>query len=343
MDTIVIRYYQQVKSGPSGAVCLTPLGKETLESISEALLPSSAAHKVFCIKKFTGVDNYRWHVEGVCLVSLPSVSPVVYAVTLSKIFQGPPEEYLQKTMTKRGSSLSKIIQSGTVVEVDYGFIQTIGREDGLLKTNKRYSDTLQKGEMHKRRLAVVVRVNRNVVQVAPVTSDPQSPNDKTTFQLSRETLDQLTVWGSSGKQSWVISSMIESVSASRILPPITDYEVRGVKRKGRNLNYVLRLTPDEKELLKGCLTHTIGVTDYQQTKDRLAAAQQQITTLAPMQAALAAANAKIAQLELERTELVLVNEVANDWDKRMGGGCLQKAVDELRELYSEIEGEPAGG
>jgi len=116
-----------------------------------------------------------------------------------------------------------------------------------------------------------------------------------------------------------------------------------VKRKGRNLNYALRLTADEKELLKRCLTHTIGATDHQQTKDRLAAALQQITTLTPMQAALEAANAKIAQLELERAELVLVNEVANDWDKRMGEGRLQEAVDELRELYSEIEDEPAGG
>ncbi|GFM67571.1 type II toxin-antitoxin system PemK/MazF family toxin [Pseudomonas cichorii] len=341
MDTIVIRYFEQVKDLATGTVSLSPLGMETHESISEALMPGSGPHKIFCIKKFTGVANYRWYVEGVAQVSALGTVPAEFSVTLSKIFTTVPEEYLQQTLSKTGYKLNNVLQFGTVVEVDYGFIQTIGREDGALRTNKRYCDTLQKGEMHKRRLAIVVRANRGVCQVVPVTSDPPGSSDKTCFQLSRATLDQLTYWGSSGKDSWVICQMVESVSVNRVLPPSTEYQLRGQTRRGRNTHYALRLTEAEKSLLKTSLLHSIGVIDYQQTKTKLSETREQLQELIAVAANLQATNARIADLEAERSELLLYKEVAQDWGKGMGEGQLEAAIGDLKGLYDAMAAEGA--
>lgn len=342
MDTIVIRYFEQIKDLATGTVNVSPLGKETYESISEALMPGDGEHKIFCIKKFTGVANYRWYVEGVAQLTAPGVVPAEFSVTLSEIFNTVPEEYLQQTLKKTGYKLNNVLQFGTLVEVDYGFIQTIGREDGELRTNKRYCDTLQKGEMHKRRLAIVVRANRGVCQVVPLTSRTQGSSDKTSFQITRATLDQLTFWGSSGKDSWAISQMIESVSVSRILPPATVYQVRGQTRRGRNTHYALRLTEPEKALLRNSLLHSIGITDYQQTKTKLSETRDQLQQLTNVATDLEAAHARIAALEAERRELELYKEVAQDWGKGMGDGQLEARIVELKELYEDMaaEGSP---
>lgn len=150
---------------------------------------------------------------------------------------------------------------------------------------------LQKGEMHKRRLAIVVRTSRGVCQVVPVTSDSPGVADKTSFQLSRPTLDQLTFWGSSGKDSWAICQMVESVSVNRILPPVTEYQARGQTRRGRNTHYTLRLAEAEKALLRNSLLHSIGVTDYQQTKTKLSETREQLQELTAAATDLEAANA----------------------------------------------------
>lgn len=55
MDTIVMRYLEQVKDRATDAISVSLLGKEMYTSISEALMPGSGDYKVFCIKKFTGV------------------------------------------------------------------------------------------------------------------------------------------------------------------------------------------------------------------------------------------------------------------------------------------------
>lgn len=339
MDTIVIRYLEQVKDRATDAISVSLLGKETYSSISEALMPGSGDYKVFCIKKFTGVANYRWYVESVEQLTAPGVVPVEFTVTLSTIFGTVGEEYLQQTLTKTGSSLNRAVQLGTVVEVDYGFIQTVGREDGVLRTNKRYCDTLQKGEMHKRRLAIVVRASRGVCQVVPVTSKEPGSTDKTAFQLSRATLDLLPAWANSGKESWAVCQMVESVSVNRILPPITEYQVRGQPRRGRNTHYALRLTDTEKALLKNSLLHSIGVTDYQQTKTKLSETRDQLQQLTNVATDLEAANARIAALEAERRELELYKEVAQDWGKGMGDGQLQARISELKELYETMAAE----
>ncbi|PHX44784.1 hypothetical protein AO263_06365 [Pseudomonas sp. NZIPFR-PS5] len=268
------------------------------------------------------------------------MKPAEYTVTLSKLFQSlGSEEYLQQTLTKTKQSLPSLIYPGTLVDVEYGFIQAVAREDGELRTNKRYCDTLQKGEMHKRRLAVVIRAARGVVQVAPVTSEAPAAGGKTIFQLSRDTLDQLTTWGGSGKDSWVLTGMIETVSTSRILPPVSFYTVGQRKRSGRSSHYKLRLTANEKQELKTSLAHSVGITDYPQAKASLLDAKEQLAAVREITADLAAALAKNAALEALVNELRLVEEVAKDWAKGMGENSLADRVDDLRRLYAEMKHE----
>lgn len=111
MDTIVIRYFEQIKDLATGTTSVSPLGKETYESISEALMPGSGNHKIFCIKKFTGVANYRWYVEGVTQLTAPGIVPAEFTVTLSTIFSAVGEEYLQQTLKKTRSSVQKVVGS----------------------------------------------------------------------------------------------------------------------------------------------------------------------------------------------------------------------------------------
>lgn len=341
MNTIVIRYFEKKHYGAYGLATMVPLGTERYESISEVLLPSDADHKVFYVKKFTGLVNYRWFVEGISRVSAPGTMPADFAVILSKAFVAGQEEYLRQTLRKTGYRINSVVQFGTLVEVDYGFVQNVGREDGMLKTNKRYCDTLQSGEMHKRRLAIVVRVTRATCQVVPITSVVPAKHDKTCFQLAHATLKKMATWGSSGKDSWALCSMIESVSLTRILPPVTFYEQRGRRRHGRNLHYTLRLTEQEKALLKKSLLHAIGAGDYHQLKTQLAEAPHTANALQQAQHSLSIANYRISKLERERADLLLIKEVAIDWDKQIGEGRLKAAVDALRELYTEIAIKPS--
>lgn len=337
MNSIVIQYFEQTKDLASGAVTLTPLGKEMLDSISEVLLSDYGNHRVFCVKSFTGSTHYRWHVESVALSSAANEVPALYTVTLSKPFSSNvPEVYLRQTLKKTRQSIESLIQIGALIDVDYGFIQNIARADGAVKTNKRYCDTLQKGEMHKRRLAVVVRAKRGIVQVAPVTSQAPSPADKSCFQLSKPTLAQLSQWGMSGKESWVLTGMIESISPSRILPPLSNFKKAGQVRTGRNPNYSLRLSHQEAKEMKLCLSHSIGINDYQQIKTRLAEVQQGLSVLLGLTDELMTLKTSLAALECEVQELRLVKEIAEGWSRQMGTNALETEVSQLKAYYEEL-------
>ncbi len=330
---------QSLSEGNNGQKVTAPLGSETLNDIEETLLPSDPTHKVFFIKKFSNRQGYRWFVVSVALSSAAGVTPAVYSVVLSKVIHPVPEEYLRQTLKKSPGSVNRRLWQGVLVEVDYGFVQSVGKTNGEIRTNKRYSDTLQHGEMHKRRLAVVIKTSGNLVQIAPITSDPKSASDKTCFELTRKTLDDLTFYGASGKRSWVLCNMLETVSTSRILPPATNYTARGrsAVRSGRNTNYTQRLSADEMKLLRASLLNVIGVSDYIQMKESLAVATQECLELGPLRDANRVLADEIASLKAKCTRLALIEEVAKDWEKQMGSeGMLEQKALELREFYEQV-------
>ncbi|WGS50157.1 type II toxin-antitoxin system PemK/MazF family toxin [Paraburkholderia sp. D15] len=337
MPQINVEYFELVDD-PVGNGNRTPQlrGRESFEDIEEALIPSSETFKVFCVKKFAGTNNYRWHVESVVCTSAPGDPTASYKVELSELNQRVPEVYLEQTLRNTGAAVNRVLWTGTLVEVDYGFIQSVGGHDGVVRTNERYSDTLQQGEMHKRRLAVVVNVSGGRVKVAPVTSNPQAGQDKTCFELDPTTLSKLSFYGSSGKQSWVLCSMLETVSVSRILPPMSKFLVRGRERDGRNVHYTQKLNANELKLLESALLHAIGITDYSSLKDELSAKKLECAEIDELRQSVENLKAQLATAGTENARLKLIEEIARDWDRAIGGGTLDARVTELAHLYREM-------
>lgn len=74
--------------------------------------------------------------------------------------------------------------------------------------------------MHKRRLAIVVKATGQRVQIVPISSNEPPVGDRTCFVLDRASLEKLTHYNDENKQSFAICSMIETISLTRIFPPL---------------------------------------------------------------------------------------------------------------------------
>ncbi|MCF4996085.1 hypothetical protein [Pseudomonas fluorescens] len=266
MQTIIVRYFETVIDQASGKEISRLLGSESYEGIREALIPGLPMAKagktpppVFVTKCFSTSQCHRWELVSVASTPATGDAPAVFTILLKSV-DISNEVFLYQTLKKdKNQTLSKLVWPGTLVEVDYGFVQHTGRTDASTKTNKRYSDTLLAGEMYKRRLAVVVKVvSSNLVQVAPVTSIAPSAGDKSVFQISQVTLDRMPRYKYSGKSSYVLCGRTESVSIQRLLPPVSF----GTSIPSRNVRYTIRLSRGEEKLLKAALMHAVGVTNH---------------------------------------------------------------------------------
>lgn len=259
MQTIVVNYYESVIVNT--VVSKTFIGSESYDDIGSALLPQmSQEHDVFYTKQFISRSNHVWKLVEVSMVSDYDKRPVVYAVTLAAHLPSSAEEFLSQTMKKIKKPASAILRPGALVEVDYGFFQAVGKANCDVRTNKRFPDTLQKPEIHKRRLAVVVKVSdKNRVQVVPVTSGGNLA-DKSQFNLEEATTDKLPRYKNSNSDSTVLCGLISTVSVQRILPP-TSYFPNG-QGKGRNTQYPVALSAAERKQLKVCLLHGLGLLEY---------------------------------------------------------------------------------
>ncbi|MCC5098187.1 type II toxin-antitoxin system PemK/MazF family toxin [Xanthomonas campestris] len=318
MTVLIVRYFEEV-SDSVGSTTLNLLGSETLDGVTETLLPGFApGFKVFCNKKFSSSTTYNWFVARVGVVPAAPGTPTSFEVVLKEPYVASPVEYLNQTVRKSRTSVAKLLYQGSLVEVDYGFVQSIGREDGSLKTNKRYSDTIQKGEMHKRRLCIVVKVRGPTIQVVPITSEPPSTSDKTSFQIDSATLSNLARYGTSGKDSYAICNMIETVSIRRVLPPEAFYFVGGNRRQGRNVSYPAMLGKADGQRLRTALLHSIGVTDYADLKEDVATLQKRCADLAPFPAELAATQLYTAELEARLMGLERFRRLAAKWAGELG-------------------------
>jgi uncharacterized protein YifN (PemK superfamily) len=322
-----IRYYSKVIDLVSGVLVQSLLGMETFSGVVEALIPGWVPGRtVFYTKRFHGVPHHYWRVEEVFLASGFGLRPVIYNVVLSYSAPSYAEEYLYQTLKKDPAKTAfKILRKGTLVEVDYGFHPDVGRLDGVIKSNKRYSDTLLHGEMHKRRLAVVVKVvSKNLIQVAPVTSKG-SVGDKSEFQLSQATIDRLPRYKDSGYSSYVLCNRLEAVSTQRILPPLS-YHKAG-SGKGRYTSYPVVLTSLEMVDLKASMLTAIGVTDYS-SLHLLKASEKQVEN---QKAKIESLEEKIKFLSFEG---VVLAGLSQEWASILG----MNYADELafrRELEAE--------
>lgn len=241
------------------------LGTEQSTGITEILFPdvnyAANVHSMTITKKFDGQSKYRWEVMS---VTHPSALETV--IDLKPRIPSQPEVFLAQTH-KRKRSVISALRKGTLVEVDYGFIPSVKKSCGTTRSNKRYPDLKQSGEMHKRRLAIVIKATGNRVQVVPISSKVPPINDRTCFELDFESVEKLVNYNDRDKNSYAICGMIETVSLTRILPPLA----RPIKAKGRqepqrSEGYPHRLTPVDLNALDDALSVTMGMSDYRKLK-----------------------------------------------------------------------------
>ena len=323
MQTIVVNYYESVIVNTVVSEML--IGSESYDGIGSALLPQfSHEHDVFYTKQFISRSNHVWKLVQVSTVSDYGKCPVVYAVTLMAHVPSSAEEFLSQTMKKIKKPASAILRPGTLVEVDYGFFQSVGKANCDVRTNKRFPDTLQKPEIHKRRLAVVVKVSdKNRVQVAPVTSGGTAA-DKSQFKLEEATTDKLPRYKNSNSDSTVLCGLISTVSVQRILPPAS-YFPNG-QGKGRNTQYPVALSATERKQLKVCLLHGLGLLEYVPKIDfDLIKTQKE-----QFEAEVETLNAEKLALTSELVLLKDSNELAEMWARQMGV-TVAGAVKEMRQ------------
>ncbi|HEY9131319.1 MAG TPA: hypothetical protein VIM98_06140 [Dyella sp.] len=326
--TIVISYFEVDDDGA------TLLGQETHEDISSALLPGQHHARVFFVKEFAGLSHRRWEVLHVTCLGPQGAEPARFQVYLYRIFSQTQEVYFKQSKQQPGAQ--RYLRKGTLVEVDYGHVPSLATEQGTRREVDGYNDTRQHGEMHKRRLAVVVNMTPNAVQVVPATSVFPQNGGKTFFEIDPGTLARLSFYGSSKKQSWVICSMIETVSFARILPPESLYTERGVKKSGRSVQYPVALSSRETKLLDDALLHSVGVTDYAATKARVANLYPQLRRVEALEAQVVALRLQTqVHTELEE-EFRVLREVAEALANRAGLRLEQEIKEhmEIKELLA---------
>lgn len=239
------------------------LGSETLSKIDEAAFPDPNYFKnpITITKKFTACDGYRWLVRS---VQHPSKNEIL--IYLEERTPSIKEVFLSQTYQNNVSVISNL-QKGVLVEVEHGYYLSIKKINGDVKSTKRYPDFRQHGEMHKRRLAIVVSATNKFIQVVPITSQaPLDNSDKSIFQISPESLKDLMDYNQAGKQSFALGSMIQSVSLSRVLPPLTKSKSNKTVLSERSVGYPHRLTGSDKKLLDNALLIAVKLGDYSEIK-----------------------------------------------------------------------------
>lgn len=264
--SIIIRYFEYSYKEEN------LLGKEVYTGICEAFLPDLYNQtKTFMVMKFDTRSNYNWVVKEI--TQKEETDELLFDILIEPNTSSISEVYLHQTLKKTRQKPSRLLYFGTLVEVDYGFTQSVVKDKDIKKT-KRYPNVVQKNEMRKRRLAIVVKVlSDHRVQVVPVTS--QDPGgDVSTFQLSRDTLDDLVFYGNSGKDSWALCNMLQTVSTTRIVPPITKKVERRSKTSAspftphvRNEQYKHKLSAYDRTKLSNALLSSFSPDDYLELKE----------------------------------------------------------------------------
>lgn len=216
---IVVKYEEEQVDVGTGTITFVQLGVESHQDIEEVLLPNNptANDPIFFTKKFQGNTEYRWEVKGV--IQHPVAVPRTYIVTLRRRNQVGKKYYLKNILAAQAHNAARVLHPWAIVEVEFGHSLTIGKENGNIRSGKRYADTIQHLSMPKRRLAIVIQVHlgRNeLVQVIPISSKPPHAGDNTMVEVTT----CLTDMEHYQKPSWAVCSMIQTVTASRIMAPM---------------------------------------------------------------------------------------------------------------------------
>ncbi|TVK98905.1 hypothetical protein AYI84_19425 [Shewanella algae] len=319
---------------PEGGIASQLLGTESSSNIEQVLCPKgSGDHSITITKFFHGQDVHRWLITDIVHPSNSEVNIFLSPRILTK-----KEVFLTKTR-KSHPSIIKKIQKGTLVEVEFGYVQQVKRSDGEIRTNKRYPDMLHQGEMHKRRLSIVVGVKGMLVRVVPITSvEEQNLNDKSIFEVSNQSLQELVHYNDPSKCSFAICSSMQTVAMSRILPPLS--KQTGKPKPYRDSRYPHKLVVGDIKSLEAALSVSVDCGDYQSVKNernqyRLEVQQMQdrLGHLERDNELLSADNTRLSPFE-KRFEALM--EIMIDWKMRISPPS--ESIDSIKEsIEREIE------
>jgi len=335
MNTFLVRYFEEVTDPTTGIVNQNQLGQTSYDGILELLLPHKSRYDhLYLTIQFLGNPTKRWRVESVFITSSSATTPAVCNINLKKR-NGPVETYLNTTLSG-GGKIGSLLQFGTMVEVDYGFIPAIAKHDSDSLLSNTSTDALLSGELHKRRLALVVRASKETVQVVPVTSDAPDAGDKTCFEIDPDSLKNLSRYSTSGKRSWALCGMVDSVSPSRILPPETFSPKGGT---GRLASYPERLPKQERVFMRGSLAHLAGITNFEELRDaHMELKEIQIREKRKRKAA------SVVETEQEVARRTALHEVASHLAKIAKVDLEQLVQDQMnfnKEMAAVLVGQPA--
>lgn len=215
---IVVKYEVEQIDAITGAVTYSQLGYETHEDIEEVLLPNNPNPNdpIFFTKKFRGNSEYRWEVQS--MAEDIGAAQRTFTVKLRRRSQVSKKFYLKNILAAQAQNAAHVLHPWSLVEVEFGHSLTVGKQNGNLGSSKRYADTVQHLSMPKRRLAIVLQVHlrRNeLVQVIPITSRPPPAGDNSSVDVTASLIDMEHYQ----KQSWAVCSMVQTVTASRIMAP----------------------------------------------------------------------------------------------------------------------------
>ena len=230
------------------------LGSIFLENIDEVLIPINEKNTPFFITmKFSGNECSRWKVNFVL-----GVKKNQWGIWLS-----PKEdnnvEYLSDTLLRqRKKSSLQLIRKGTIVIVEYGHIYKVLNFESGLSGSNMYPCSIQKGEIHKRRPAIVVGEDSSGVKVVPITSSPPTGSGvvHSIFELESKSTDNISEF-TPGRQSFALCGMVQNISHNRILPPTI--RESGSKTFSANYRYPRKLSRNDLIALDNGLLSLIGM------------------------------------------------------------------------------------
>lgn len=333
---IDIEYVELTQDEATGTAVRVLRGSESHHQIEEVLLPSvsTLTNPVFMTKKFGGVSVCRWRVANVTVDT--ANQPTKYVVELSRPEQVPKEFYLRTILQSKKLQVNRLLHKNHIVEIEYGHSMEAGNGLGQRVDSRRYVDTVQKGSMPKRRLAIVNQiitgVSEELVQVIPISSKaPRGVGIDRTVDVTSCLADLVDY----RRQSWAICDMLETVSPNRILAPLrrvkkkeTKENKRDIIVESRDTNFPTVVPAAIRKELNDALLCSVdqqfriaAVTMWQSKETTL---RSTIASLRSQEQAFKSKElallAKVAALEAERVRIATY----------MGG-----SVEEIQEMFSD--------
>lgn len=264
MTTVTISYHTADLSNPGNDRLL---GREIMEDIDEVLVPLNQKNTpIFITKAFNGESCKRWQVECVRLIEAEKWG--IWLVDRNN----SAEIYLSETLQRRSkSSAQGYLRKGAIVIVEFGHIhQTLSIAEGVTTENTTYFCSHLSGEMHKRRPAIVVSADRRGVKVVPITS--QEPDgfhaNKSIFELESASTKHINEFNPS-KGSFVLCEMIQTVSPTRILPPLAKDLKFPTRTFRRDDAYIRKISPNDLRALEDGLLTAVGMSALKKRNQEL--------------------------------------------------------------------------